>query len=355
MDEHILQSARILIVDDQAANTRLLQEMLGRAGYAHIVSTTQSQETLPLCEAFNPDLLLLDLHMPPPDGYTILRRLSAGIPREQAFPILVISADVASEARRMVLAHGGKDFLSKPFDMVEVLLRIRNLLETHFLSRQLRAQNQQLEQRVRERTQALEDARLEMLTRLGRAAEYRDDDTGQHTERVACMARRLAQALGLPPEETERIYHAAQLHDVGKIGISDTILLRPGKLSPEEFKAIQAHTTIGASILDGSQSELLQLASVIALTHHERWNGTGYPHGLAGEEIPLPGRIVAVADVFDALTHVRPYKPAWPADQAIAEIVRQRGQHFDPAVVDAFVTILKCDGQRRSREATAPA
>jgi putative nucleotidyltransferase with HDIG domain len=207
----------------------------------------------------------------------------------------------------------------------------------------MRRANELLEENVSLRTRELEEARVEIVTRLAVAAEYRDDTTGQHTSRVGILAARIAARLGLPHEEVELLRLAARLHDVGKIGISDVLMLKPAKLTPEEFERIKDHTTIGAQILSGGKSPLLQLAEIVALTHHERWDGHGYPHGLAGEEIPLEGRIVAVADVYDALLGDRPYKKAWLEPDARAEIQAQSGAQFDARVVSAFLEILEED------------
>jgi putative two-component system response regulator len=245
-------------------------------------------------------------------------------------PILVLTADVTLAAKHRALKEGAKDFLTKPLDEVEVLLRINNLLENRFHS-------VLLEKRVLERTQDLDKAQMEVMQRLALAAEYRDDDTRLHTRRVGMIAQRIAQALDLPEEQTNLILHASPLHDVGKIGIPDAILLKHGKLTVDEFAIMKEHTVIGGNILSKSNSPCLRLAEEITLTHHERWDGTGYPAQLSGENIPLEGRIVSVADVFDALTHDRPYKRAWPIDQALLEIKNQSGRQFDPDVVKAFL------------------
>ncbi len=337
---HIPAEARILIVDDQALNVRVLEGMLRHAGYTNLTSTTDAREALSLYHDLQPDLLLLDLRMPHLDGFQILERLQPDLPPETYAPIVILSADVTLEARQHALTLGAKDFVTKPFDRTEVLLRIQNLLETRFLHRTLHTQNQHLEQLVRIRTQEVEAAQLEILERLAQAAEYRDDDTGQHTQRVGQMAALLAEALGMSARDVQLIRQAAPLHDVGKIGISDTILLKRGKLTSDEFAIMQTHAVIGAAILARSRHPLLEVAEEIARTHHERWDGSGYPARLENEAIPLAGRIVAVADVFDALTHARSYKPAWPVAEAIAEIVRQRGRQFDPTVVDAFVHLM---------------
>jgi len=334
-------NARFLVVDDEEHNIKLLERILERAGYKQYKCTTDPRDALPIFLEWEPDIVLLDLHMPHIDGFTLLEDFRHRTSGGAHVPVLVLTGDVSAEVRRRALASGAKDFLSKPFDVAEVLLRIKNLLETRFLHLQLLRQNELLEQRVRERTRELEGARIEILERLARAAEFRDDDTGQHTQRVGRISALVARSLGLPPEQVDLIRRAAPLHDVGKIGIPDSILLRPGRLGEREFEVMRTHTYIGARILSGSRFPLLDLASTIALTHHERWDGTGYPKGLKGEAIPIVGRIVAVADVFDALTHDRPYKPAWPVEQALAEIEQQAGYQFDPQVVEAFLESLR--------------
>jgi putative two-component system response regulator len=243
-------------------------------------------------------------------------------------------------ARQEALSRGAKDFVSKPFHADEVLLRIRTLLETRFLYFQVQSQNQILEAKVRERTRELEAAQIEIIERLARAAEFRDDNTGQHTERVGQMAALLARQLGLPDPQVSLIRRAAPLHDVGKIGIPDAVLLKLGKLTLEEFELVKTHTTIGARILSGSRFGVLRLAEEIAFSHHERWDGDGYV-GIKQDQIPLAGRIVAVADVFDALTQKRPYKSAWPIVEAIAEIERQSTRQFDPEIVEAFLRVIE--------------
>jgi putative two-component system response regulator len=328
--------ARILIVDDQPSNVLLLERMLHRAGYTSLKAITDSREALATFAVFDPDIILLDLHMPHLDGFAVMSALEPQLANASYLPILVLTADVSAETKQRALSGGAKDFLVKPFEQTEVLLRIANLLETRRLHLRLVGQNEVLEAQVRERTQDLEEARREILERLAIAAEYRDDDTHEHTQRVGDVSGLIAIALGLGQIQADIIRQAAPLHDLGKIGISDGILLKPAKLSAVEFEAVKEHTEIGARILSGSRSPILQMGEVIARTHHERWDGTGY-RGLKGEEIPLPSRIVAVADVFDALTHERPYKTAWPWDEAVAHIRAQAAAHFDPLVAEAFL------------------
>jgi putative two-component system response regulator len=334
-------AARILIVDDEPANLLLLERILDQAGYRNHTATTDPRQVLAIHARFDPDLVLLDLLMPHLNGLAVMGEVRQVVPAGSYLPIVVLTADMSTEARERALAGGASDFLLKPFDPTEVLLRIGNLLETRRLHLQLRRHNQLLEQRVRDRTAQLEQARSEVLQRLALAAEYRDDDTHQHTLRVGETSALLAAALGLPEERVHRIRQAAPLHDIGKIGISDTVLLKPAKLTPQEFEHVKTHTLIGGRILADSTVPVLQLGREIALTHHERWDGGGYPHGLRGERIPLSGRIVTVADVFDALINDRPYKHAWPVERAVAEITAQRGRQFDPDVVDCFLGLLE--------------
>jgi putative two-component system response regulator len=332
------RNARILIVDDEPGNVEVLQRLLERSGFTRVESTNDPREAASLYVRLRPDLILLDLHMPHMDGLAVMDRLNQ-LAEASYLPILMLTGDMTPEARREALSRGAKDFVNKPFHSDEVLLRIRTLLETRFLYLQIQSQNQMLEAKVRERTRELESAQVEIIERLARAAEFRDDNTGQHTERVGQMAALIAREIDLPDSTVSLIRRAAPLHDVGKIGIPDSILLKLGKLTDEEFALVKTHTTIGARILSGSRFSLLRMAEEIAFSHHEHWDGGGY-EGLAGEAIPLAGRIVAVADVFDALTHKRPYKAAWPIADAIAEIERQRGGQFDPNLVDGFLSVI---------------
>jgi putative two-component system response regulator len=278
--------------------------------------------------------------MPHLDGFAVMQQVKARVPEGAYLPILIITADISPEARHQALSMGAKDFLTKPFDYTDVRLRVRNLLEARFLHRQIENQDQLVEEKVRERTQGLEKERAEILERLTLIAEFREDTTGQHAQRVGHIATRLAEALGLPEAQVEQIRLAAPLHDVGKIGIPDHILRKPGKLSLGELETVKTHTTTGAKILLGCRSPLLQAAEEIALTHHEHWDGSGYA-GLKGEAIPLAGRIVALADVYEALTNDRPYRKASSVDEAVNLIERRGGRYFDPRVVSAFLRLVR--------------
>ena len=312
--------------------------MLTGAGYRHIVSITNPARLLEVLEGFDPDIFLLDLHMPEMDGFAIMEQLG-GVPGASTVPILVLTADDSTSVRNRALSSGARDFVAKPLDVMEVLLRIQNLLDVRFLNLDLQGDKDDLETRVRARTQDLEEAQTEAFERLALAAELRDDDTGQHTRRVGATAALIAESLGLEAPEVAVIRRAAALHDVGKIGVPDTILLAPRKLTVEEFEIVKTHTAMGAKLLSGSHIPVLVMAEEIAWSHHERWDGAGYM-GVAGVEIPLVGRITTVADVFDALTHERPYKRAWPVDEAVGEIEQQCGKQFDPTAVGAFFEVL---------------
>ncbi len=333
--EEIKQS-RILIMDDVEDNISLLKRILGRAGFEHLHSATDPQLIGGLLQETDPDIVLLDMHMPGMDGIEVLQFIREQAGPDDYLPVLMLTADTAPEVKQQGLKAGANDFLTKPYDRTEVILRINNLLRTRHLHKQAKHYSSTLEQKVRERTRELEQAQLEMLELLGRASEYRDDQTGEHTKRVGRLSAAIAEGLGLTPGEIEMIRLAAPLHDIGKIAIPDHILLKPGRFEPEEMERMKQHSALGAGILEGSSFEVLKLAETIARSHHEKWDGTGYPRGLRGKDIPLAARIVALADFYDALTHERPYKRAWTLQETMDEIERQRGKHFDPQVVDAF-------------------
>lgn len=332
--------AKILIVDDQEYNVTLLERILARAGFQYIFSTRNPVDLRQLLIEIEPDIVLLDMHMPNMDGLQALSLIREHTGEDAFLPVLMLTADNTPGLRQQGLQAGVNDFLTKPYDRTEVILRINNLLKTRSYHTQLQRQNSSLEERVRERTEELNNAQQEILELLGRIGEYRDDMTGRHTLRVGMLAGRLAAKMGMPKKRADMIAMSAPLHDIGKIGIPDQILLKPGRFEPEEFKRMKDHTMIGASMLEGSSFAVLKLAQIIARSHHEKWDGSGYPESLKGEDIPIEARIVALADFYDALTHERPYKEAWSKEETLAEIRKQRGKHFDPAIVDAFMSMM---------------
>lgn len=334
-----LKTAKILIVDDQAPNVVLLEKILQADGYDQVTATTDSRQVAELYARHHFDLVLLDLNMPYLTGFEVMQQLNELEP-DNYVPILVLTALPDMKTRLRALESGARDFLTKPFDRLEVLSRIRNMLEVRMMHNQIRDQNRMLEEKVQERTRELADTRFEIIRRLGRAAEYRDNETGLHIVRMSKYSQLLGRAAGMSQTQSELLLNASPMHDIGKIGIPDSILLKPGKLDMDEWEVMKTHPVIGAEILSGHQSELMGMASQIALAHHEKWDGSGYPHGLQGEEIPLEARVVAVCDVFDALTTARPYKKAWPVEEAIAYIHDNSGKHFDPELVNLCPAIL---------------
>ena len=331
--------ANILIVDDQLVNVRLLEKILKQAGYVNIYSTLDSREALSMFKQYDIDALLLDIRMPNLDGFQVMDLLKQEL-TEDYLPILVLTAELTPETRAKALGGGAKDFLAKPFDRLEALQRVRNMLEVRLLHKQVKLQNKTLEAKVAERTKQLEESRHDVIQRLGLAAEYKDNETGNHVLRMSKFSQLLAKEIGLTDVEAELILNASPMHDVGKIGIPDSVLLKPGKLNGEEWAIMQSHVRIGGEILSGGGSKLMEVARSIALTHHEKWDGSGYPEGLSAEDIPIEGRICALCDVFDALTSERPYKSAWPIEKAMALIREESGKHFDPDLVEAFENIL---------------
>jgi putative two-component system response regulator len=338
LDEDLLRGADVLVVDDEPANVALVQSVLERNGFTRIRSTTDPRNFRAMFDDSRPDIVLLDLHMPHIGGLEIVHEICSLLEPDEYLPILVLSADVTAKARRDALGAGATDFLTKPFDTTEVGLRVLNQLETRRIHLRLDGQRRELDELILQRTSELEMSHLDSLRRLHN--EFRDE-TSDHTERVGMTAAMLGRSAGMTDDLVDLMARAAPLHDLGKVGVPDAVLLKPGKLSPEEFDLVRTHTTIGAQIIGETTSEVLSLARVIAETHHERWNGEGYPAGLKGEDIPLPGRVVAVCDVFDALTHERPHKPAWTIEEAVQELVAERARFFDPDLVDLFVdTVL---------------
>lgn len=328
---------RLLIVGDDVAARETLTHSLSQAGYGDIVSTGDPTRAHQLCVAEQPDLVLFDLDMP---GLSLqaLSKIRHLTEPPESLPVLVLTADSTPDARRRALSLGVRDFVAKPIHPTELLFRVRNALQTRQLQQQLSRSGAVLSEAVRDRTSEIDTAR-ESLSVLAAIADYHDDDTYQHAQRVGLGAALIAEALELPEPFVAMIRDAAPLHDIGKVGMSRRILLKPGKLTPAEWEHMMRHVEIGAQILASARSPVLRLAAEIARTHHEHWDGNGYLAGLSGEDIPLTGRITALADVWDTLTHERPYKPAWDKDRALAEIYGQAGSHFDPRVVKAFATI----------------
>lgn len=322
-------SHRILVIDDETAVLRTLERILRSAGYTEVQTCSDSRRALPMFREFEPDIVLLDLRMPHLDGFAVMRQIRSRVPAEQLLPILIITGEMELEVKQRALADGATDFLTKPYDRLEAVLRVKHMLDARDLT-------VRLDERIRERASELNTAEMAMAERLALVAELRDYRGAAHAQRVGHMAFITAAALGLPDDETAMIRRAAPLHDIGKIGIPDAILLKPGPLTLEELDILKTHTSLGAKILAGSASPILQLGEEIALYHHENWDGTGYTPGLAGEAIPLAARITAVADVFDALVHERPFKEAWAVEDALRFIEEQKGRKFDPAVVAAF-------------------
>jgi putative two-component system response regulator len=330
-----IKNMQILIVDDEESQSLLIASVLTHAGFEHVYALSNPRTVLGFVDLGQPDLLILDVNMPGMNGLEVMHLLRQRLPAGTFFPVLVLTADSRSQTREAMLQAGAKDFLNKPFNATEIILRVHNLLETRLYYLELHHQKENLERLVVERTTQLEQAHIEMLTRLARVSEHRDDQSGEHVWRVATLSAMLAREMNCGATFVDLILRAARLHDIGKTAIPEGILLKPAKLSNEEFEIVKKHTTLGAQLLTGSQSSLMQMAERIALTHHERWDGHGYPKGLQGMAIPLEGRIVAVADTFDSMIYDRPYKRAQSVREAVLEIQGQRGKRYDPEVVDA--------------------
>jgi len=344
----VSQGRRVLVVDDEALNRKVLEGFLKGLGHETVPAASGVEALERLDESI--DLVLLDIMMPGMDGYEVCRQIREEH-RCSDVPVIVVTALSSAEDRLRAVEAGANDFIAKPIDKTELRVRSDSMLRIKDARDEVKRYQSELEELVSVRTRALEmavdnlrslqeatrAAHLETVHCLSFAAEYKDEDTAFHIQRMSRYSSLLAERLGLPASEVETVLHASPMHDVGKIGIPDAILLKPGKLDADEWKLMREHTTIGARILgDSSDSELLQVGSVIALSHHEKWDGSGYPAGLAGEDIPLYGRICAVADVFDALTSKRPYKEAFPVEKALAIMREGHGSHFDPRILDLF-------------------
>ncbi|MEM9351493.1 MAG: HD domain-containing phosphohydrolase [Planctomycetota bacterium] len=347
-------SGKIMIVDDEEFNILVVRRFLREAGYSEFVTIVDPTEAVDTARYESPDILLLDIVMPGLSGLEVLRQLKSN-PQLSQIPVIILTASSEQPVKLEALELGATDFLAKPVDPSELRLRVKNTLTIKAQQDYLANYSTALEEEVRQRTAELEDSRREVVHCLARAAESRDEQTGHHIVRVGLYAGVIAEQLGYCRRDVEMLKLAALLHDVGKIGVPDAILRKPGKLAPLEFEVMKGHCDLGSSIIrplpvggssgaspasPGHASPLMRLAAVIAESHHEKWDGTGYPKGLKGEAIPMEGRIVAVADVFDALTNKRPYKKALPLEETLEIMEQSRGTHFDPIVLDAFLSRL---------------
>jgi len=331
----------IAIVDDTPLNLTLIQALVRKLTPpdTEIVTFTSPLEGLQWCGNNEPDLLIVDYMMPDINGIEFIETVRKLYPADTV-PILMVTAAHEKEARYQSLTAGANDFLTKPIDRHEFDPRVRTMLSLRASQQRLRNWNDDLREAVIRKTAEIVAREQETIARLARAAEFRDPETGAHIVRMAHYSQLIARQLGLDDELCERILTAAPMHDIGKVGTPDHILLKPGRLTAEELIVMRQHSRIGHDILLGSSSPMIQMAAEIALTHHEKFDGSGYPDGTIGEAIPISGRIVAVADVFDALTSPRPYKEAWPLERAFDFIKSGRGSHFDPACVDAFFAVI---------------
>lgn len=334
-----IKEANILIIDDEEVNVDLLENLLLDNDYTHISTTTDAKAGLLMYQEQDFDLILLDLMMPCMSGFELMDCFKK-VDKQLPPPILVLTADGSHNTRISALEGLATDFLTKPFALDEVICRIHNLIDLHLSKKALLDKSILLETLVKERTKELERSQLHIIESLGYAAEYKDNETASHTIRVGKYVRILAEAYGIKNHYLDTLELAAPLHDVGKIGIPDAILLKPGGFDAVEWGVMQTHAQVGADILKGDSCSLMLVAKEIALSHHEKWDGSGYPNNLVGEDIPISGRLTAIVDVFDALIMERPYKSAWPIDKAVEYIENCSGTHFDPAVVKVFLEKL---------------
>jgi len=336
MSDRILKSNHIVVANGLGAQGRPIQRILVEDGYEHVSYVAGGTEVIALCRHMWVDLLLLDLALPDIDSFEVIEQL-APVMRTGRLQIIVVTSESDAARRCRALAGGARDFITEPIDAAEVRRRVQNALVTSALEAELIAKDVQLSESIGNRSKELTGAREEVLLHLAITAEFRDDDSGEHTARVGRTSAAIAAAYGLAPDLVRMIAAAAPLHDIGTIGIPDRILLKQGAHTESERRIMQTHAEIGAAILSESEVPELRLAESIARSHHERWDGSGYPHGIAGVSIPIEARIAAIADVFDALTFPRPHKRAWSIDAAVAEISAQRARQFDAQLVDIFL------------------
>lgn len=325
----------IFLIDDSRSMLTAMQQAVASVDNCSQASFLEPQAALDAMRETPPDLVLVDYDMPVLNGIEVIQRIRSE-PKTAAIPVIMITANTDDGIKMRAMEAGATEFLSKPFDYAELSIRVRNLLAIRAEQIALAKRARKLQQKFEEAMARVERREEEIIWRLSRAMGCRDGDTGSHLDRVALISRLIAEELGFDRKQARVIFLATPLHDVGKLAVRDAILMKPGRLTPEEFAEMQLHTEFGSEILKDSSSELIQTAQRIAASHHEKWDGSGYPNGLKGTDIPIEARIVAVADVFDALCSQRPYKPAWPKDRALQEIVDGSGRHFDPACVAAF-------------------
>jgi len=327
----------VLVVDDTPENIDILKGILSPYFTVKVASSGR-MALKAVSKGSLPDLILLDVMMPDMDGYEVCRLLKAD-PQTRQIPVIFVTAKSSVEDETQGFSLGAADYIIKPVSPPVVLARVRTHLALADRSRHLEDLVQERTEKLQRRTQELEETRLEIIRRLGRAGEFRDYETGLHVFRLSHYAKTLARHIGYTDFEAEELMYAAMLHDIGKIGLPDSILLKPDRLTPEEREVVEKHCDIGAEIIGDHPCGILQLARTVALTHHERWDGTGYPNGLKGEDIPLPGRITALVDVFDALTSERPYKLAWDFNEAMDYIRDEAGRSLDPSLVERFLAV----------------